>query len=320
MAASQDEKDPVAAMFDIPDEAERSQPVEAEVTLDPPADKAERERDETGKFKGKEEKAADAKADEKAHPKEEPKVEPKAEEKQTVPLATFLEKTNKLKEQLEAETITRKQFEQRLAELEKKAAPAAPPEPDFVEDPKAYVDHKLTAALKGIEEANKKAEESGKKVDATAQAAAERDQLQRVMGEIAQLENAYVGENPDYYDALEHVRGVRIAQMREFNPNVTQDEITQIIRHEETNLAVQLRTQGRNPAQVVHNLAKHYGYQKKAAAPPQAEVAKLPDPKSNRLPPDQTLGSGAGAVDTEPTNDKPDAIDDALASLFRKRA
>src|SRR5690349_14878347 len=135
-----DEKvDRVAEMMAVDDEAMRGRELpEAVVNAEAPEDKKPPERDESGKFKG------DDKKTDKAEDK--PKVEEKP--KETVPLATFLEKTNKLKEQLDQKDITLKQYETRLAALEAKTAPKpeVAPEPDFIEDPKGYVDHNLKAA------------------------------------------------------------------------------------------------------------------------------------------------------------------------------
>src|SRR5688572_11009506 len=179
----------IAAMLTVDDEAERGKPLpEPELNTDAPADKKEPERNEDGTFKG--EKKPEEKVEEKK-----PEAEKKPEEKrdETVPLAKFLDKTNKLKEQLDQKDITLKQYEQRLAALEAKLPKAeAPKEPDFVEDPKGYVDTKLNGALEKIAEANKKAEETGKQAQESAAAATEQVQLQRFMSDIGRAEQAFV--------------------------------------------------------------------------------------------------------------------------------
>jgi hypothetical protein len=302
-----DEKDPIEAMLTIDDEAERNQLPEAELNTDAPEDKKV-ERDEEGKFKGKEEEK-----------KPEPKVEPKEEKRdETVPLAKFLDKTNKLKEQLDQKDITLKQYEQRLAALEAKLPkPEAPKEPDFVEDPKGYVDTKLNGVLKGIEEANKKAEESGKEAKETAAAANERVQLQQFMSDIGRAEQAFVAQHPDYQDALNHIRGIRAFQLQQFQPDITQEQIAEVIRQEEIGLAVQLARAGKNPITTAYELAQKYGFQPKGK---QVET-KLPEvPEKKQLPPDQTLGSGSSANDEPYKEGETDPVDLALASVFRKRA
>lgn len=308
-----DEKiDPISAMLAIDDEAARAPAPEAEVKIDPPADKPEPERDEQGKFKGKEEKA------EKPEPVKEPD---KAEKpKETVPLAKYLEDKNSLKKQLEDRDITLAQYRKELDELKAKLPqPQAPAEPDFVEDPKAYVDHKVKATLDAIAEANKKTEAEGKTAKETAEQAQQAVQIQQFMTNLQQHEARFVQANPDYHDALLHLRNVRAAQLREFDPEITDAQILETIKGEETNLAIQLHRQGRDPVQTAYNLAKHFGYQKKAAT---TETPKLPEATNKRLPPDQTLGTGAGGGADAPAykEGETDPVDVALASLFKKSA
>lgn len=311
--ADENTVDPIETMLAVDDEAMRGKPLpEAELNHEAPADKPEPEHDETGKFKGK---GDEAKPEEKK-----PETKPEAEKpKETVPLATFLEKTNKLKEALDQKDITLKQFEAKLAALEAKLPkPEAPAVPDFVEDPKGYVDHQKAEVLNAIAKANETATAEGKKAQETAAQAQQQVQLQQLIGTLQQAEAQFVKETPDYYDALQHVRNVRVFQLKEFNPEMTEADIAHVIRSEELGLAHQLMQAGRNPSQVVYKLAQQYGYQKKAEAP------KLPEATNKRLPPDQTLGSGSAPSDDD---EKPaygegetDPVDVALASLFKKRA
>lgn len=314
-----DEKDPIAEMLVVDDEAERSAPQpEAEINTEAPPDKEERERNPDGTFKGEK---SEAKAEEK--PKDEKKPEVKAEEKpkETVPLATFLEKTNKLKADLEARDITLKEFQAKLAALEAKLPKEqAEAEPDFVEDPKGYVDHKLKGTLEALAKANETTTAEAKKAQESAAQTAEQVQVQRFFADLSQHEQRFVQSNPDYHDALNHVRNVRAAQLREFVPDITQEQINEQIGTEERNLAIQLARAGRDPVQTAYNLAKHYGYQPKAKEVPKEvqKLAAVPD-STRRLPPDQSLGGGHGDPNTE-QEAEPDPIDTALASLFRKRA
>ncbi len=302
--------DPIAAMLTVDDEQMRGRELpEAELNTDPPADKPVPERDETGKFKGKEEKEE--------KPKDEPKVEKEEKRNDHVPLAKYLEEKNKLRDELAQRDITLKQFQEELAALKAKLPKEdAPKEPDFVEDPKGYVDHKLSQTMSAIEEHNKKAEAEGKKAQETAAQASQQVQVQRFLTDLGAQEARFVQSNPDYQDALNHLRTVRAAQLREFDPEITQDKVIGIIRQEEIQLAIQLAQQGRDPIQTAYNLARHYGYAKKEAKP---EV-KLPETTERRLPPDQTLGSGSTESVREEAENPDNPIDQALASLFKKRA
>lgn len=313
---------PIVEMLAVDDEAARNKSLpEPELNTEAPEDKKEPERDESGKFKGKE--GEDKKPDgEKKPDDKKPPTDEKP--KETVPLAKYLEDKNSLKRQLDERDITVKQYEQRIAALEAKLTPKEEPAkaPDFVEDPKGYVDHQVKAALDGIAKANEKAETEGKKAQETAGQAAEQVQLQRFFTDLQSHESRFVQANPDYYDALAHVRNVRAAQLREFSPDITDQQIMQVIRQEETQLSVQLARQGRDPVQTAYNLAKHYGYTPKPREEKKAgEQNKLPDaPGNKRLPPDQTLGTGASEDSSVYKEGEKDPVDDALASLFKKRA
>jgi hypothetical protein len=287
---------------------------DAELNVDPPEDKPDRERDETGKFKGKED---DKKDEKKAEKKDEPKVEKKTDD--TVPLAKYLDDRNKFKAELEQRDLTLRQMQAKLEEFEKKHAPKEEPEPDYIDDPQGYVESKLAKTMKALEEANSKTAESSKRAEEEARAARETAEINGFMQNLAAHEAQYVAKNPDYYDALAHVRQIRAFQLQQFQPGITDEQIAEAIKREELGLAVQLARAGRDPVATVHEMAKRYGYQPKAAAPPAAKPP-VDSGTSRRLPPDQTLGGGQGAPDLDSGDDQVDEVDAALASLKRARA
>lgn len=312
-----DEKDPIAEMLSIDDEQERGKPLqEAELNVDPPADKKEQERDESGKFKGKEEKAEEK-------PKEEKQAEKQEKPKETVPLAKYLEDKNTLKKQLEDRDITIKQFQDKLAALEAKLPkPEAPEEPDFVQDPKGYVDHQQKKVLDAIAEANKKTEAEGKAAQEAAAKANEAVQAQQFFQSLSAHEARFKEANPDYMEALAHLRGIRANQLRAFNPEITDQQIAQEINAEERNLAIQVYKQGRDPVQMAYQLAQAAGYKPKPKEEPKPEVkpeVKLPEAGSRRLPADQTLGAGGGHQDVYAEGET-DPFDVAFASIKRRSA
>jgi hypothetical protein len=317
-----DETNPINEMFAVDDEAARAAPQpEAEINATPPEDKKPQERDESGKFKGEDKKLDEAKKP------DEKKPEVKAEEKpaDTVPLAKFLRVQAELKEQLGKGELTIGEMRKELDELKAKLPkPEAPPDPDFVENPKGYVDAKLNGVLEKIAAANKTAEESGKKAEATATQAAEQVQVQAFMADLQSEEATFMQTAPDYYDALTHLRNIRTAQLKEFNPDITPEQISMTIRREEIGMAVQLKRAGRNATQVAYNIAKLHGYVPKAAAhtpsPSPSPTAALPDVPNKRLPPEQTLGSGSAPADPDVYQPgETDPFDTAMQSLFGKR-
>lgn len=320
-------RDPLLEFADIDDEEARLSPLpDAELNPEPPPDPEKRERNADGTFKGEKKDPPD---DPKAKKPDEKKPDEKAEKKdESVPLAKFLDEKAKLKAELEQRDITIKEFQKKLEALEAKLPkPQAEPEPDYIEDPKGYVDTKLAKALSTLEEANKKIAEQGKEASETANRARETAELHSFMQNLQNHEARFVAQNPDYPEALAHMRQIRAFQLQQFNPNITDEQIHQVISQEEISLAVQLTRAGRDPVATAFELAKKYGYVPKK--PDNGDehlkllkksLSSLDDP-SKRLPPDQSLGASSGATDLKDDSDQvTDAVDLALASLKRARA
>lgn len=286
---------------------------EAELNTEAPPDKEPQARADNGKFKSKEEKEPEAK-------KPEPKVDDKPKEPRrgdNIPLAAYLEDKNKWQAE-------KKAMEERLAKLE--SPPKAPaPEPKFDEDPKGYTDHKLNSALEQLKQQQGEAQKQLEQVTQTAQMSREQAEQLQFSQHLQTAEAAFVRENPDYYEALSHVRSVRAQQLKLMVPDITDEQVMQQIGKEEMGLAQQLARSGRNPISTVYQLAGAYGYQKKAQGEGGDDL-KLPTvPGQKQLPPDQTLGSGGGGGNRggDETNEgEKDEFDQAFAEMFgqRKRA
>lgn len=306
-----DEKDPIADLVVVDDEKERSAPQpEAEINATAPEDD-KRERNADGTFKGEE-----TKDEKKSEVKDEKKPESKKTD-ETVPLAKYMDDKNKLRAELEARDLTIKQINEKLAAFEKANAPKPEAEPDFVDDPKGYVDHKLKNTLDALAKANETTSAEAKKAQESASQASEQVQLQRFVADLGKHEAQFMQQNPDYLDALTHVREIRAFQLQKFEPGITQEQIVEVIRREELQLAANLARAGQDPIATAYELAKRYGYQPKAKEAPKEKLA--PD-TNRRLPPDQSLGGGHGDPNNQPDEAEADPIDTALASLFRKRA
>jgi hypothetical protein len=260
----------------------------------------------TGKFKPGKEKVVVPKA----KPPEQQQQPP-----QTVPLAVLLQERNATKAELAA----------LKAELEKlKNPPKVEPEPvipDHTADPKGYVDAKMAEVLRKAEAIERAAKEQTERATQTATQATERTEEVQFRQRLEAAEVSFVAQNPDYYDALEHVREMRANQLRVLAPGISDQEIAQQIGLEEFNLARNLASQNRHPIAAVYQLAKNCGYQ------PKAPAEKLPEVKGGpkKLPPDQRLGSGSGP-DPEEEDANPngkgeyqDPFDDAFGELFGKK-
>lgn len=214
----------------------------------------------------------------------ETKPEPK-QEQHTIPLAAHLEERKQYRAEIEAERKRASDLEARLAKLEK-PTPPAPVEPEFIEDPKGYVDHKVKAALDKLNGVEETIKATGKTVEETTNEA----RFTRFMGDLQATENTFRQATPDYLDALAHLRQARASEIQLTYPDITQEQLIQAIKNEELGLAQQLMQRGRNPHEVAYQLAKARGYVSKTALPAIPEVPAL-----KQLSPDQSLGTGAGS-------------------------
>lgn len=326
--AKETERDPLLDLGAIEDEDLRAQDSGAHVVnAEPPPDKQEktekaekddRERHPDGTFKGSEKDAG-----KEALAKGDGKGAEDAKEKKSdhVPLAKYLEERNSLRAELQQRDITLSEFQKKIADLEAKMAPKpeAPVEPDYLEDPKGYVDTKLTSVLSKIEQANKAATERLERTEQTAAQANQQVEVQQFFTRVQAREAEFVRENPDYHDALNHVRQIRAFQLQTFEPGITQDQILEVIRREETQLAVNLAQRGMDPVKTAYEIAQRYGYQRKAPSPPAGDdhLRVIKQTVKGMLPPDQTLGAGGGGAPAE-DEAQPDAVDLALASLLKR--
>lgn len=278
---------------------------EAELNVEAPADKEPIARDESGKFAGKDkEEPAKVEAPKLEAPKEQPK-----QEQRTIPLAAHLEERRALKAELDA-------VRAEIAAL--KNPPKAPaPEPDYTADPKAYTDHKVQSVLEKLQATEQAATQKLQTVEQTAQQVAQQTEQNNFLQAVSAAEQEFIKTQPDYIDAVNHIRQVRFKQIQMFNPEVTPEQAMQVIRDEEIGMAMQLARSGRNPITTAYDLAKAYGYQPKQQQQQAAavELPKVPGPK--QLPPDQTLGTGAATETGE--DDGKDPFETAFSEMFKPR-
>lgn len=223
-----------------------------------------------------------------------------------------------------------KQLKAQLAELQRQraqppAAPETPPAPaaekpkipDFLQDPKGYIDANLGQTAKQLE----KLQETGAQLTAQQQAYLRESNL-RTNAQVAEAE--FVKTAPDYYQALDFARTVRIDQLKLLNPQAPEIQIRQFVAQEELQLAEVALQTGRNPAELGYSFAKSMGYKgapttvvPAASIDPKIEAAKLAA---------QTLGASSspdGDTGKNQTESNPnDEVISALAERFgaRKKA
>lgn len=232
-----------------------------------------------------------------------------------VPLAALHESREKIRaltsqiEELRKQPQLSEEDRQLLADLKaQREAAKQPKDPDFLEDPKGYIDaqaKKTQAALKELKEGEAKRNEAEQ----------QQQQAQQVIAATLAKESEFSKTTADYPDALNHLRNVRGQQLRMLFPQATDEQIRAQIGREELSAAAQILQAGGNPAEFAYKYAQTYGYAPKAkpavngiAAAAAAAVGAAPDKDAVR-----TLGGGGGA---EPTGDEnADPIPEFSAAL-----
>lgn len=180
-------------------------------------------------------------------------------------------------------------------------------EPDFLADPKVYVDKNLAKAKA---EATR-AQEAVKKLEdgetARAEQAKKQAEMQEQWNEVITKETEFATTTPDYQDAINYVRNLRMqaftAEYEAINDRApTQAEISKALTTQEIQGALTLQQKGKNPAQWYYNYAKSLGYktpepQADPAATPAAAVAQPPAKSPPKPDKDavRSMGSGGGA-------------------------
>lgn len=211
--------------------------------------------------------------DQAAAPAPEPKAdEPKADDQgKTVPVAVLTEERNKFQAQL---GTANQQIQNLNAQVQKfsgladeikalKEAKDAKPEepaPDYLEDPKGYIDHTAKSTLDQLRGIQETIEQTTEAQGAQGQELNQQRQVQAIQQMASAGEEAYAKGQPDYWDALEHLRNVRANQLQMAFPDATPQQLAEHMRAEEFSTAAQILQQGRNPAEYAYQFAKTLGY------------------------------------------------------------
>lgn len=206
-------------------------------------------------------------------------------------------------------------YKARIAELEaEKAARASPPDPvpDFMEDPKGYVDKTIQAAAT-------KAEANEKEL----QSLREQNQIQSLISEAGQAEVVFAKDHPDYEAALDHVRSTRMAQLRLMDGEATEAQLKQVIAREEIMGIAAAKQRGISPAELAYKYAQTLGYKPPVAAPavPATPVATPTPPVPPTPPTDvsaaRSLGAGGGGGSAGDEEEESE-LTSALKARFRR--
>jgi DNA repair exonuclease SbcCD ATPase subunit len=82
--------------------------------------------------------------------------------------------------------------------------------------------------------------------------------LSRVQNTTAQLADDYMKENPEYPDAYQYMMEARQHELKMLG--IAPDQIQNTINQEALQLSIRALQQGRNPAEIIHELAKSRGF------------------------------------------------------------
>lgn len=234
-------------------------------------DDEDQQLDDEQQQEGTEEQAAGA-SDEGEKKQEPGPGEQQQEEAKTVPHAALHEERMRRKE-LQAEVQSQRELMARMEERFKVLSERMEPKeqaPNYEEDPAAYLKYQtdqLASTVSNFQEDQTKAKE----------AAEQAAQLEAFRSRFTAVETEYAGNVPDYYEAIDHLRNARAAELTAFG--YPPEQVQQAMQWDAHQLAHQAFQQGLNPAQQFYEMAKARGYTPKAAgakpAQEKSEVEKL---------------------------------------------
>ena len=182
------------------------------------------------------------------------------------------ERAERQQRQMEADRLR----EEVAALRQKIEAPVTPdpPPPSFMEDPEGNINSKVAALQKEIQALERKAEAGNQAAVQAAEEAKQRLMQQQFVTTVSNAERDFYAAHPDYYQALEHIRTIQRAEMKE--AGLSDDAINAAITQAELQTAITSMSNGKNPAEFAYSRAKIYGYKPADAATPEAKAtAKL---------------------------------------------
>lgn len=159
-------------------------------------------------------------------------------------------------------------LEQHIVQTSQPPAPKEPEAPDPTIDP-------LGALMHQIDTANKRILELQNQVQGQNQQQVQLQQFQQFKSHVESLRDQFVKATPDFNSAYEHIRNVRAADLR--SVGFSEPQVQQVLLQDEVALAENAIRMGRNPAEVVYNMAKQHGYNPSAhpSGTPSSPAAKV---------------------------------------------
>jgi DNA repair exonuclease SbcCD ATPase subunit len=200
------------------------------------------------------------------------------EKKRARAFARQRQEAKALKERLEQAERERQTMAERLAKLEGRAE--ATPKP--AEQP-ALEDQEPDADLYPEDHARWEVRQLKKELDEVKKFKQTQEQVstfQREVAGVQALEGQFKTTAPDYDDAVQFLVEKEKRMKRLLNPQATDAQLESQIQAEKVALFKQILAAGKNPAEMVYEIAKQDGWQpkgKQAAAAPKPSLNKLAD-------------------------------------------
>lgn len=198
----------------------------------------------------------------------------------TVPLRALTESREELKEWKtrfsELEKRTNLLLERGIQAQQPQAVPQQQPQqpqlPDPEKDPMGYMIALMKATGENVQAVDQR-------VRAQEQAQQSMVQVNRVQSMAMDAERQYAAEHPDYNDAAAFLQQARFNELGFLG--FTPEERAQQIRTEAFTLAIRAQQLQKNPAEMIHEMAKLRGFAPKAPAPATPDPATAPGGAAN---------------------------------------
>lgn len=197
-----------------------------------------------------------------------PIVEPPTDPTPDPTIAQQAQISEMLRQQLADANARVATIEANLQQLQQAPKTPEEPAPDPATDPLGAMMHQLATV-------NKTVAALQEQLQAQQNQQQQLTQFQQFQAQVGTLRDQFVKTHADFPDAYSHIRNVRIADLKSFG--MTEDAIQKALFQEEATLAQQAIRQGKNPAEVVYEMARRHGYVAKATptAAPATPDAKL---------------------------------------------
>lgn len=169
-----------------------------------------------------------------------------------------------LKEALEKERTERQQLAERLAKLEGRAEAT----PQVKEEPRLE-DQEPDADLYPEDHARWEVRQLKKELEDIKKFKQQQEQTsiyQREVAGVQALEGQFKAKTPDYDEAVQFLVEKEKRMKRILNPQINDAQIEAQVQAEKVALFKQILATGKNPAEVVYEIAKQDGWQPKSAA------------------------------------------------------